>query len=159
MSKLRQNITVGLSAMTLSIIALSVSAVNGQQMVKEKDMVAAMMSKKVLNQLRSNPNAADISIDHRRRLMAQTTPCGIPMVQANQLTQNNQSARKVCIIDIGFNLGHPDLGDQNNGVTGQGNNNQVDNWFNDENGHGTHVAGTIFALANNEGGCLGLSRC
>jgi serine protease len=243
MSKLRQNVTVGLSAMALSVVALSVSAASSNQMlevkpagkskglftkqatnrsngsafenfgqviqaekseeryivtfkeskskgkgldakskgskdammangklmkgnaygllrnsgakpikaIEEKGMVAAMMSKKVLNQLRSNPNVADVSIDHRRKLMAQSTPYGIPMVQANQLSQNNQSARKVCVIDTGFNLGHPDLGDQNNGVTGQGNNSQVGNWYNDGNGHGTHVAGTISALSNNEG--------
>lgn len=248
MSKLRQKLTAGLSAMTLSVIALSVSAANSSQMVEvkptaqakgnysknsnrnvfenvvkvsqaeskeeryivtfkdakankkernestslgsksfldpqdsvpmmtngklitgnaygllknsgakpikaieKKGMVAAMMSKKVLNKLRNNPNVADVSIDHRRSLLAQTTTYGIPMVQANQLAQNNQSARRVCVIDTGFNLGHPDLGDQNNGVTGEANNNQVGNWFNDGNGHGTHVAGTISALSNNEG--------
>ncbi|MFQ3206028.1 MAG: serine protease [Glaciecola sp.] len=231
MSKFRQHLTAGLSAMALSVVALSVSAANNNQMVEvessaqekassavskeeryivtfksskankkdlnqssslgsksslapqdsvpmmangklitgnaygllknsgakpikaieKRGMVAAMMSKKVLNKLRNNPNVADISVDHRRSLMAQTTTYGIPMVQANQLAQNNQSARRVCVIDTGFNLGHPDLGDQNNGVTGQANNDQVGNWFNDGNGHGTHVAGTISALANNEG--------
>nr|WP_297348548.1 S8 family serine peptidase [uncultured Glaciecola sp.] len=231
MSKFRQNLTAGLSAMALSVVALSVSAANNNQMVEvessaqekassavskeeryiitfkdskankedlnrssslgskssldpqdsvpmmangklitgnaygllrnsgaqpikaieKRGMVAAMMSKNVLNKLRNNPNVADISVDHRRSLMAQTTTYGIPMVQANQLAQNNQSARRVCVIDTGFNLGHPDLGDQNNGVTGQANNDQVGNWFNDGNGHGTHVAGTISALSNNEG--------
>ena len=43
------------------------------------------------------------------------------------------------------------LPDQNSGVTGQANNSQVGNWYNDGNGHGTHVAGTVAALANNEG--------
>ena len=69
------------------------------------------------------------------------------MVQANQLSQSDTSARKVCVIDTGYNAGHPDL------PTGAGiaNNNQVGLWYNDGNGHGTHVAGTIAALSNNEG--------
>lgn len=114
-------------------------------------MASVSMNKATLAKLRNNPQVASISSDPKRELMAQTTPYGIPMVQGDLLAQNNLSARKVCVIDTGFNLGHPDLGDQNNGVTGQANNSQVGNWYNDGNGHGTHVAGTISALANNEG--------
>lgn len=114
-------------------------------------MVAAYIDKPTLAKLRKNPQVASIASDPRRYLMAQTTPYGIPMVQGDQLAQNNLSAMKVCVIDTGFNLGHPDLGDQNSGVTGEANNSQVGNWYNDGNGHGTHVAGTISALSNNEG--------
>ena len=114
-------------------------------------MMVATLNKAAFNKLKNNPQVASISSDPKRYLAAQSTPYGIPMVQANQLAQNNLSARKVCIIDTGFNLGHPDLGDQNNGVTGQANNAQVGNWYNDGNGHGTHVAGTVAALNNNEG--------
>lgn len=119
--------------------------------LQKHKMIAASMDKRTLNSLRKNPNVESISIDAKRKPLAQTTPYGIPMVQGNQLSQNNLSARKVCVIDTGYNLGHPDLPDQNNGATGQANNSQVGNWFNDGNGHGTHVAGTVAALANNEG--------
>lgn len=134
--------------------AESILRVAGAKPIKTLEkhkMIAASMNKKVLNALRNNPNVESISIDAKRKPLAQTTPYGIPMVQGDLLSQNNLSARKVCVIDTGFNLGHPDLPDQNNGVTGQGNNSQVGNWYNDGNGHGTHVAGTIAALANNEG--------
>lgn len=117
----------------------------------EHHMMAANLNIKALKALSDNPQIASIEEDPRRFPMAQTTPYGIPMVQANQLSQLDTTARKVCVIDTGYNLGHPDLPDQNGGVTGQANNNQVGNWYNDGNGHGTHVAGTIAALDNSQG--------
>jgi len=119
--------------------------------LKKHKMVAATMSKSALNKLRKNPNVESIEVDVRRKPMAQTTPYGYTMVQANQFAQSDTTARKVCIIDTGYNLGHPDLPGTNDGVTGQANNSAVGNWYNDGNGHGTHVAGTIAAYDNNEG--------
>ena len=114
-------------------------------------MVAASMSKSVLNKLRKNPNIEEIADDPKRSLMAQTTPYGINMVQASQFAQSDTSARRVCIIDTGYNLGHNDLPGTNNGLTGNANNSAVGNWYNDGNGHGTHVAGTIAAYDNTQG--------
>ena len=119
--------------------------------LKKQKMVAATMSKSALNKLRNNPNVESIEVDVLRKPMAQTTPYGYTMVQANQFGQSDTTARKVCIIDTGYNLGHPDLPGTNDGVTGQANNSAVGNWYNDGNGHGTHVAGTIAAYDNNEG--------
>jgi serine protease len=79
---------------------------------------------------------------------AQTTPYGITMVQANQVSDANATNMKVCVIDTGYRLGHIDL--PNTNVTGFAFSGHG-SWSTDGNGHGTHVAGTIAALGNNEG--------
>ncbi|MFC4700653.1 S8 family serine peptidase [Glaciecola siphonariae] len=135
-------------------VAAGILSRAGAQKVRtmpKHNMVVVKMDKKAAYKLSQNPTVDYISLDPRRELQAETTPYGISMVQATQLNQNDPGRRKVCVIDTGYNLGHPDLPDQNDGVTGQANNNQVGNWWNDGNGHGTHVAGTIGAIANNEG--------
>lgn len=102
----------------------------------------------------ADPAVAYIEEDHKRFLMdlpgtmAQTTPYGIPMVQANLVSDANSGNTKVCVIDTGYLLGHPDL--PNSGATGFSFSGHG-TWNTDGNGHGTHVAGTMVALGNNTG--------
>ena len=82
------------------------------------------------------------------------------MVKADQITNANPSNRKICIIDSGYYMGHEDL--QDTSVTASPDK-STGNPYADAFGHGTHVAGTIAALANrvgvvgvNSGGVLNL---
>ncbi|MDP3845542.1 MAG: S8 family serine peptidase [Pseudomonas sp.] len=110
-----------------------------------------------LKQLKANPAVEYVELDPRRYLMAEQVPYGIPMVQANQLADNNISNMKVCIVDTGYDLGHQDL--PSSGITGNDGYGSVDsgNWYEDGDGHGTHVAGTIAALGGNDLGVVGVS--
>ncbi len=60
---------------------------------------------------------------------------------------------KICLIDTGYDLGHPDLPTTNvNGWvrdTTCGTNLTNGNWYNDENGHGTFTSGIVGAIGNN----------
>jgi subtilisin family serine protease len=116
-------------------------------------MVAAWLPEAALMALQNNPNVNSIEEDPQRFPFAETIPYGIPMVQANLVSDANASNRKICIIDSGYSLGHPDLPVA--GVTG------VDDigagpWSVDRCGHGTHVAGTIAALGQNSTGVVGV---
>ena len=98
-----------------------------------------------------------IEVDPKRYLLAESTPYGITMVQALQLSDAGTVNQKVCIMDTGYTLNHADL--PSSGVTGDdgyGSNN-TGNWYNDGNGHGTHVAGTIAAIGNNNRGVVGVN--
>ena len=101
-----------------------------------------------LKGLANNPNVEYIEKDVKRYPLAQTVPYGIPMVQADQLSDAATSNMTVCIIDSGYELAHEDLsGNQVSGTNDPG----TGNWYTDENSHGTHVAGTIAALNNGVG--------
>ncbi|UAA40638.1 S8 family serine peptidase [Paraneptunicella aestuarii] len=128
----------------------SISAAGGKfiNSIRGQRMAVAKLDKKAYNALINDRNVETISEDPKRYLMAQTAPFGIAMVQADQLSQPNKTARKVCIIDTGYSLGHEDLPTD---VTGQANNSQVGSWNNDGHGHGSHVAGTIAGLDNTVG--------
>lgn len=118
-----------------------------------REAAAAHIPARALNGLRNSPHIEYIESDALRYPMAETTPYGIDMVlQANQQDVpllENQGGIQVCIIDSGYYQGHEDL-PSGNGVTGN-NDKGSGSPFIDGCGHGTHVAGTIAALANGQG--------
>lgn len=116
-------------------------------------VIAARLPAKALNALANNPNVASIAEDPPRYPMAETTPYGIPMVQADLVSDANAGNRMVCIIDSGYSEQHEDLG--SSGVSGT-NDSGTGNWNEDTCGHGSHVAGTVAALGGNGVGVLGV---
>jgi len=117
----------------------------------------ALLTPAQLKQLKANPAVEYVELDPRRYLMAEQVPYGIPLVQANQLSDSSISNMKVCIVDSGYDLGHQDL--PSSGITGNDGYGSVNsgNWYEDRDGHGTHVAGTIAALGGNNLGVVGVS--
>jgi serine protease len=119
--------------------------------------VAFTMSAKNAALLANDPSVALVESDPKRFLMAESTPYGITMVQANQLSDSNTSNFKVCIMDTGYDRTHADLRSASvTGSDGYGSN-DTGNWYNDGHGHGTHVAGTISAIGNNNTGVVGVN--
>jgi serine protease len=118
---------------------------------------AIELDQQQLAALQSDDSVAEIEEDPIRYLAAESVPYGITMVQANQLSDNLSGNRKVCIMDTGYTLNHPDL--PSTGITGSDGygSNDTGNWYNDGNGHGTHVAGTIAAIGGNGQGVVGVN--
>lgn len=127
------------------------------QTLPEVNAMAVILTPEQKARLLQSSDVESIELDPKRYLMAESTPYGINMVQAKQLSDNLTGNQKVCIMDTGYTLNHPDL--PNTGITGSdgyGGNNSG-NWYNDGNGHGTHVAGTIAALGGNGLGVVGVN--
>lgn len=111
-----------------------------------------------LAKLRLDPSVEYVEEDPERRLLnlnlGEITPWGLGPVQAlGNLGNQASSGIDVCIIDTGYDLGHPDL--QTSGVSGQGNG-ATGLWSSPGHSHGTHVAGTISGIANNGDGVVGI---
>lgn len=114
--------------------------------------VAARIPKAALPALSKNPNILSIEDDPRRYPTSQTVPYGISMVQADRLVEGTDNGG-VCIIDSGYYSEHVDLPSESN-VTGSTLNLA---WNADGCGHGTHVAGTVAAIGNNNEGVVGVN--
>ena len=116
---------------------------------------AAHLPPQALEALQRNPHIEYVEADVLRMPFAQSVPYGIPMVQADQLSDALAGNRKVCIIDSGYSLQHEDLAPNSSSVTGT-NVAGTGNWFEDSCGHGSHVAGTMAAY-NNGTGVIGVA--
>ena len=102
-----------------------------------------------LNDVRQDPRVSFVSADRKVHATAQSTPTGVDRIQgdASSTLSGNGSGSvntAVAIIDTGIDS-HPDLN-----VAG-GTNCSTGRSYNDGNGHGTHVAGTVAAKDDNNG--------
>jgi len=84
----------------------------------------------------------------------ESEPYGIGMVEADELSTGPNPV-KICVVDTGYGLGHPDLPTSAHGVTGTSN--ILGEWNFDGNGHGTMVAGVIGAIGGNNKGVVGVN--
>jgi len=91
------------------------------------------------------------------RVLEEKIPWGIRMIQADQLDVGDFPVT-ICIVDTGYALGHPDLPLDVTGDDAISKFGDLWEWQIDFNGHGTHVAGTIAALGNNDVGVLGAGK-
>jgi len=120
----------------------------------EQHALALWLPAAAATALARNPNVLWVEPDAKRYASAETLTYGIPMVQAPQLSDGMAGEVLVCIIDSGYSGNHPDLP---HGAQVQGSDNAgTGSWSSDENGHGTHVAGTIAAIGGNDMGVVGV---
>ncbi len=77
------------------------------------------------------------------------------LIGANLTWPDKKISPMVCVVDTGVDVNHPEL--KGRAVNGYDYVND-DKIANDDNGHGTHVAGIIAARANNQQGVWGLSN-
>jgi serine protease len=125
--------------------------------IRGLEAVAARLPAQALEALKRNPNIEYIEPDAVRYPSStggsvESVPYGIGMIQADQISPGPHR-RRVCIIDSGYWMAHEDLQDGN--VTASPNSGTGDPFY-DDNGHGTHVAGTIAALGGNGAGVRGV---
>ena len=113
-------------------------------------------NERVLEAIQRNPNVAYIEQDMQVQAFAQLLPRGVNRVDGDlSSTVSGNGAGSVntdiAIIDTGIQLSHPDLNvyRQKTFVSGTSS-------ANDDNGHGTHVAG-IAAAKDNSIGVVGVA--
>ena len=131
----------------------------------QQDAAAVHIPAAALNGLSRNPNIEYIEDDVIREPFAvsnvalsgsEILPYGIQMVQADKITPSAAGDRKVCIIDSGYSDQHDDLRDYTGtDLTAKLTDAGSGTWNQDSCGHGSHVAGTIAALAGNGKGVVG----
>jgi subtilisin len=119
------------------------------------DVLTIRASAKAAKALAKRQHVRYVEENGEMEALAQTLPWGIDRVDADVVHADGVTGdgADVAIIDTGIDSDHPDLranvGEGRAFVTCSGT--QCDYDWDDDNGHGTHCAGTVAALDNTEG--------
>ena len=121
---------------------------------------AARLGPRQLQRVSADPSVAFVSPDREVGIAAQVpllpgevAPTGVRRIGAASESDAHQASNAaVAVIDTGIDLTHPDL----NALSGKNCTTKKTTPARDDNGHGTHVAGTI-AAENDGGGLVGVA--
>lgn len=118
--------------------------------------IAASIPQAALEGLMKNPRVARVESDVEIQAHGETTPWGVLRIDADdvQMSGNKGTGVKVAVVDSGVDYSHPDI--SGNYAGGYDFVNRDTDPM-DDNGHGTHVAGTIAAVAGNDQGVVGVA--
>jgi len=121
---------------------------NKKHVFKLRKKLKKHLQKTVMASMKLNSDVASVEADPIRFQAADNRPWGINKVQAHLLQDNSASNMTVCIIDSGYDVNNPDLSLNNvDGHYDAG----TGSWYQVSDSHGTHVAGIIAAVNNNQG--------
>jgi serine protease len=141
----------GSTAQSLRAAGFNVAAEFGRERAAQVITDAAGLAR-----LQRNPNVAYVEADRIVQANANFTdsgeiPWGLDAVDAPDVWGTTTGAGvTVCILDTGFDFGHPDFVGANV-IAGANFVNDGHRTAQDGNGHGTHVAGTVAAQLNGTG--------
>ena len=136
-----------------SHIRLLKRLIHGEHVLKLDEAKSPKALRALIKKMKQEDDQIEsLEIDPKRYLMSQSVPWGISNVQADQLSDSDADAKTVCIIDTGYDVSHEDLA---NNKTNGSNDSGTGNWYHDGSAHGSHVAGTIAGI-NNEQGVVGV---
>lgn len=115
---------------------------------EELSAVSVTLPSSKISILHSEPNIASIELDYEVETSEQVEDWGLQQVLANEANKNGWTGKgvKIGVIDTGIRTSHPDLRIAGGISFVEGNPS-----YEDDEGHGTHVAGIIGALDNNIG--------
>ncbi len=140
---------------------------NGGEIKREYTLInaiAAKLPESKIEELKKNPKVAYVESDRIVQTLAETTPWGVTKINAPAVWQNTSTNKgtgiKVAILDTGIQSNHPDLINNIKGgvnFAGRPDGSTNPRYWADKNGHGTHVAGIVAAVGDNDIGVIGVA--
>ncbi len=144
-------LTADISALTLNMTEKTEFTINAEydyydiNKFEGLNVVTARITKAGLEKLKQNPGVAAISFD---KVLSISLQDSIQIINASNLSENNITGygTNICLLDTGVDLNHPEL---NNSFIGGYDFVNNDNISQDDNNHGTHIAGIIHRINPN----------